>query len=363
MQSILLQPWTTVQGASTLTSVTQDGAGWVDVSSFADAVFQIDVAEVTGSSSGVVQLALQSSPTRDEAYFGPVLLPVTLAATTTPIVVKTLRIPNPGVGGMGGGPAPTFPMARYLRWQLTADSSTTWGATFRIRAQLSKQSFFTPTQLSGCVLWLRADLGISLSGGAVTDWVDQSGAGNIFAQAGRGSQPVYSSSGGSNGTPYLQFNGTSDGMSTSAPVTAITQNWTQFAFLQNNNFTTPNQYIFATGLTNGWGFDNAAGSRGVLNLGTGAQTFGSATSNWELWINWDTSGVNTTCHVNGVAVTSTGNIAPAAGTGGSTLGALNAGASNWWYGNLGELIIYNRTLSANEIGHVEAYVRARTGAW
>jgi hypothetical protein len=350
MQSILLQPWTTVQGASTLTSVTQDSAGWFEVSSFADVVFQIDVAQVTGSASGVVQLALQSSPTRDDAYFGSTTLPTTLAPTTTPALVKTIRTPS------------TSPLARFLRWQLVSTSSTAWAATFRIRAHLSKQSFFAPTQLSGCVLWLRADMGITLSSG-VSAWGDQSGAGNGFSQATRGSQPGFSASGGPNGTPYVSFNGTSSGMSSSAPVTGITQNWTQFALLQNNNLTTPSQIIFATGLTNGWGFDNASGSRGVLNLGTGAQTFGSATSNWELWTNWDTSGVNTTCHVNGSAVTSTGNISPGAGTGGSTLGADNGGASNWWYGNLGELIVYNRTLTANEIAHVEAYVRARTAAW
>jgi hypothetical protein len=363
MRTRVFQDWTTVQistdpsgGGFTVKSVTQLQEFWLDVSSFAGATFWIDVAQYTTLGGQPLLLTLQTSPTLDESYFQPCVSPLSVVSTNAPLIVQTLRV------------AGTVPLARYLRWQIapgSTDFQGTWSVTFRIRAAFSLESFFVPMDVSGCVLWLRADLGIIFATAGSTpvmEWADQSGSGNHFYQLGA-NQPTYSASGGPNGTPCIQFNGTSEGMSSSTSVTAITQNWTQFALLQNNNLTTGNQLIFATGLTNGWGFDNAGGTRGVLQLGVGAQTFGSATSNWELWTNWDTSGVNSTCQVDGTPITATGNISPVAGTGGSTLGAFNGGASNWWQGNIGELIIYDRTLTANEIARVDAYVRSRTHVW
>jgi len=50
---------------------------------------------------------------------------------------------------------------------------------------------FSPASLSGLVLWLRADLGITLNGGNVSAWADQSGAGNTFNQPTASKQPVF----------------------------------------------------------------------------------------------------------------------------------------------------------------------------
>lgn len=41
---------------------------------------------------------------------------------------------------------------------------------------------FTPASLSGLILWLRADMGITLAGAKVSAWADQSGNANDFAQ-------------------------------------------------------------------------------------------------------------------------------------------------------------------------------------
>ena len=41
---------------------------------------------------------------------------------------------------------------------------------------------FTPASLSGLILWLRGDMGITLAGAKVSAWADQSGNGNDFAQ-------------------------------------------------------------------------------------------------------------------------------------------------------------------------------------
>src|ERR1700722_675798 len=75
MHAALLQQWTTAQFASGVLTFTQGAEDWLDVSSFADAAFWIDVSQVSGASGAVVQLVLQSSPTKDEAYFGPLTCP------------------------------------------------------------------------------------------------------------------------------------------------------------------------------------------------------------------------------------------------------------------------------------------------
>lgn len=68
---------------------------------------------------------------------------------------------------------------------------------------------FVPTVLGRCVLWLRADLGVTIATG-VSSWADQSGAGLVtgVTQATGANQPTYST-GDSNfaGRPSLGFAG------------------------------------------------------------------------------------------------------------------------------------------------------------
>jgi len=73
--------------------------------------------------------------------------------------------------------------------------SNTWG--FR-----PNPGGFNPTALAGCVLWLRADRGVTLNGSTVSAWADQSGNGNNFAQGIAANQPTFAAS-GINGLPSL----------------------------------------------------------------------------------------------------------------------------------------------------------------
>ena len=58
---------------------------------------------------------------------------------------------------------------------------------------------------TGLVAWLRADVGVTLNGSAVSEWADQSGSGNNATQAMAANRPALISS-GLNGEPVLQFN-------------------------------------------------------------------------------------------------------------------------------------------------------------
>ena len=69
---------------------------------------------------------------------------------------------------------------------------------------------FSPGNLSGLSLWLKADAGVTLSGSNVTAWADQSGNGNN-ASANSGEEPTFASS-FSNSKPAIEFSGISQVM-------------------------------------------------------------------------------------------------------------------------------------------------------
>jgi len=64
---------------------------------------------------------------------------------------------------------------------------------------------FSPTDIAGLIVWVKADTGISQSGGVVTSWADQSGQGNDFASS-AGAEPTLISS-EINSLPAVDFAG------------------------------------------------------------------------------------------------------------------------------------------------------------
>lgn len=181
--------------------MTQEDGGWVDLQRFADAAFWVEVAEVTQPTGGTVQLTIESSPSLDENMFRPAAQPVAIAPVTDPIsfgtiplLVRTARTPT------------TVPLSRWTRWRLSVTPGSTgpWDATFRIRGAGGRSSFVLPNQLSGCLLWLRGDLGIHISTfGGVDRWADQSGKGN---DATAFNEPFYNLPGRSiNGQKVVSF--------------------------------------------------------------------------------------------------------------------------------------------------------------
>jgi hypothetical protein len=77
------------------------------------------------------------------------------------------------------------------------------------RGRVGAASDFRPTQLAGCVLWLRGDLGITTdSNGNVSAWTDQSGNSHSLSQGATGLRPSYNTAdAGYNSQPTLGFNG------------------------------------------------------------------------------------------------------------------------------------------------------------
>jgi hypothetical protein len=120
----LLQDWTTISGTGTggnSETVTQTASAWPSLDEYSNITFWLEVRDVTLSTGGSATLSYQTSPTPDESFF-MTLGVVTLAASPTPVVTKIRLGSNPAVA-----------LARYVRWSISVQgSSTVWSATFRI---------------------------------------------------------------------------------------------------------------------------------------------------------------------------------------------------------------------------------------
>lgn len=64
---------------------------------------------------------------------------------------------------------------------------------------------FTPNQLSGCVLWVRGDYGITNTPQGVSQWLDRSPAGNHLSQPSTANRPYWVNDSGINGQPGVEF--------------------------------------------------------------------------------------------------------------------------------------------------------------
>jgi hypothetical protein len=126
MESFVLQDWVTIRGASGVT-VTQGESSWLDLAPYEDIVFWLLASEVTGSPTPV--LLYQTAPTKDESFFAA----QTLGMTGTSI---TLSANNSAVITPAFAWSTSFPLARYVRWQIPAVTSA-WDVTLRIMVAVS----------------------------------------------------------------------------------------------------------------------------------------------------------------------------------------------------------------------------------
>jgi hypothetical protein len=365
MQGMILQPWTTVQSSFTTTPLVQSVEDWLDLCDFADATFWVDVPQITGAT---LLLTLQTSPTQDESYFFPVTTPLKISAPqTTPYVMKTVR----GAAGLGTSmiaPSPA-PLAKFVRWQLGYISgSTPWSITFRIRVAPSRQSFFVPSQFTNCALWLRADLGVSLtSSNLVQHWTNQTGdSQKDLVQSSTSNQPGYSAStAGYNSQPTLTF---TFNMINPMYMVSNSTSWTQsilppstFIWVAHNNSAGTTTEYLQDGATTTDGYPAeyiSPGSSPSINI-AGL----SASHSWSspaVVMSEATDTPSSALYYNSLTssfVTGTANV----GLHSLTFGAHSAafGLGNYWEGNVAEVIAYNRLLTLPEKSQLRNYLNAR----
>jgi len=358
-RTFLLQDWTTIR-SSLNQPFTQDPQLWLDLNGFADATCWIDVTEVTPPATGAsVGLAVQTAPSSDDSYFQAMAPALNYGAAapfnppaSTPLVIRSAQSLT------------SNNLMRYVRWQITPSTNGAWDITFRIRVVANRSTAFVPTLLSGCILWLRADIGVVLSSGtSISTWADQSGQGNNATSA--AAQPTYSTN-AMNGLPAIKGNGSTQYMTTAA--FTIGASTTIFAAVQpsaapQSAYTRileqQNSSTYYLGVdTNGTKY------KLIVNDNTspyGVAQGGTVTSTANTIVTGTYASPAGTVYVNGVSVGSDSFTAPTPAS--QTLYIMESfNASNaYWNGYLAEAIIFNRGLSASELMRVHRYLGARYG--
>lgn len=230
---------------------------------------------------------------------------------------------------------------------------------------------FTPSQITGLALWLKADAITGLSDGdAITAWTDSSDNGNNATQGTAGVQPTYST-GIVNGKPVARFDGGDRLINTAASITA---DHTAFVvgcvtggsgyqrmlhFGASGPATSGGDFRLFFGAINGnfatfWGT-----ATGAAWNDTAANTPTQSVTNFSI-LTAKRDGAVGTPYKNGTAQNAKNSIGTRTSTG-YAVGASAAESIQWLIGDIAEVIIYDSALSDANRQAVEAYLSAKYG--
>lgn len=227
---------------------------------------------------------------------------------------------------------------------------------------------FNPLMLPGCVCWLRGDRGITLNGGNVAAWADQSGNGNNAVQATAGNQPAFSAT-GYDGLPCVDWGAGAVSRGLTVASLSLGEN-TMIGAIRED---AAGGY-FLVHIDDG-------GADGAYIYGITGDAFDQHRvglhSSYNVVVNWLSDGVRRTVSVNygGTHATHfswrTGtpdvDVSATAGTPGSgaVAGSLYLGhnqvGAGPYKGVMAEVIVYDRSLTPAELTLVHTYLKSRYG--
>ena len=225
---------------------------------------------------------------------------------------------------------------------------------------------FSPTQISGCVLWLDAadpaGTGVLPASGTLTTWTDKSTAGN---NATGGVSPTYSST-----TKAVSFNGSSTYLQTS--LSAVPSNETFFAiFTSTIPISNANRFNCIIGASGNNGRDinvltSFAGNSSAYDLRYDSWAVGSISLTGYGGITFNTLTLATTQFTGGQGAGSTygsnfGSFQSLSFSSSSTtrIGAGNGG--DYFTGTINEIIMYNTVLGLSDRQKLESYLAQKWG--
>src|SRR5215471_9045052 len=231
------------------------------------------------------------------------------------------------------------------------------GDDITYEVQISNNNTFidTPDKISGLKAWWKADsLGLT-DGTAVSSWGDSSASGIALTQATSANQPIFKTN-ILNGNPVVRFDGIDDRLR-AASTLGLSQPNTIFIVVGNwNSSTAGNLVDVATG-------DGArqlvAYDTGValgFYAGTGFVSDAPATHPGYICISALFNGASSTINVNGTQVL-TGN----PGSNGLGQPTIGSDGGNAFGGDIAEIIVFNRALTAAERANVENYLGNKYG--
>lgn len=231
----------------------------------------------------------------------------------------------------------------------SANASETFAATASQTVasftQATTANRFLPTDVSGCILWVRADLGVTSSGGLVTVWADQSGQGNNLTASGAQRPTVVAGP-----PPYLAFTAASQLLDSTFP--ALPQPYEYFVGFQSTS---------SAPLTQAFLVDLGASDTGSLFQTNGAATLttrfaipaGAFTINADHYAELIENGASSAFNLDGSSL-ATGNN-NGAGTGGIAVGGAWSTTTNGFVGRIYEFALYNNQVSTSDRTKLNAY--------
>jgi hypothetical protein len=129
MRGVVLQPWVTVKGSSSVTSFTQSEVDWLDCAPYQDYLVWLEVKELSDGGAVPAWLFLETAPTKEELLFSP----SGGAHPIMPLAVGVFGTKNI----LNGQAALQIPLGRWLRWRISMGApSATWSVTFQIHLAL-----------------------------------------------------------------------------------------------------------------------------------------------------------------------------------------------------------------------------------
>ena len=254
----------------------------------------------------------------------------------------------------------------YLAWKWGLQA--TLPATQPFKLFRSPTVLFNPLFISNCSLWLDAidSSTLTLSGSTLTQWNDKSGGGfNATSPAGP-TQSTY------NGYPVLSFNGSSQYMVSANTVPRTTHT----LIAVHRPATTTGNFVGNTSLFRYqnvssyivFPFMNGTTPRGYITDADGTPI---NSSNSTLLENSVTTSLNLIMAVidsgsqavfkNGVQQASTTQSLAGATSDTLTIGRYNPGSSDYYQGDLAEMIVYSRILTVSERRQMEGYLAWKWG--
>ncbi len=221
------------------------------------------------------------------------------------------------------------------------------------------------TELPGCVLWLRADIGITLEGANVSAWADQSGVGNDFSQPSPANQPAYQATTPTlNGQASIDFVVGTKVLVRNAGIAASLDDSTHYYAYYSDNSQQISGTLMRGGVGQVGGISYAGNPSGRVGYFDGTEHRSGPTGIGAkqvvgLFLESD---VGAKYRRNG---TGAGGVLPYDGdydyqSEPATIGN-NIAVSNDLLADLAEVIIYDRALTADETARLEAYLLTRYG--
>jgi len=267
------------------------------------------------------------------------------------------------------------------RQQVEGYLALKWGLTGSLPSGHPYKSFspyssltntFLPTFISGCQLWLDAadKTSMTLSGSTVTQWKDKSGNGRNGTGAGT---PTYSSS-SFNGNPSITFSGSPQSFTGSLTNTSNTV--TVFTVIKYTTFVGNDQRIVSLGVPGQLDYTNVAYCVPITTYGTTPNRlatsrnqstksdFGPITTGSSFLTSTVYNGTDGRLFVNGTLASYEGPNSSTENFGYTTYAiATGAGGqgSDFFRGEISEVIIYHAALNTTQRQQVESYLAWKWG--